>query len=71
MDDVAVSGQALTITKHGKPIAVLNAFKHAPKPLFGADDGALELVGEVISPIEEAWDADTGANTGKATRRLL
>lgn len=57
MDEVALSGQLLTITKHGKPIATLSPAQSAPKPLYGADMEILEIVDEIISPIDAQWDA--------------
>lgn len=57
MDEVAQSGEPLIITKHGKPIVTVAAAKRAPKPLFGADAGSIEIAGDITQPIPVHWDA--------------
>lgn len=57
MDEVARSGKPLTITKHGMPVVTVSAALPAPKPLFGADAGFIELNGDIVQPIQAEWDA--------------
>ena len=57
MDEVAQSGEPLVITKHGKPIVTVTAAKPVPKPLFGADAGSIDIVGDILQPISTQWDA--------------
>ncbi len=60
MDEVAESGEEIVITKNGRPTARLVAFVERPKTLFGIDRGKLEILGDIISPIDVDWEADTG-----------
>jgi prevent-host-death family protein len=62
LDDVAESGQPVTITKRGKPVARIVPFQEAPEdterpPLFGSMAGTVTFVGDIISPIDVEWDA--------------
>ncbi|MGB0954472.1 MAG: type II toxin-antitoxin system Phd/YefM family antitoxin [Panacagrimonas sp.] len=57
MDEVSTTGQALTVTKHGKPLVVVAAATPAPKALFGVDAGEVEILGDIIEPIAASWDA--------------
>jgi len=66
MDEVAETGQAIIITKNGKPVAQLGpAPGHARgrKPAFGLHKGLVGPIGEpdldapVLDPAE--WTADT------------
>ena len=56
LDEVARSRRPLVITKHGKPVAQL-----VPMPpeavLFGALGGSVMRSGDIVSPIDSAWDA--------------
>jgi prevent-host-death family protein len=57
LDEVAASGQALTITKHGRPVAQLVAMP-AQRPLFGAMRGSVISADAIVAPVDEAWDAE-------------
>lgn len=55
MDDVARSGEALIVTKNGRPIVEL-------RPYSGGRSGSpfglhpdLEITGDVLSPLENDW----------------
>ncbi|OGQ10903.1 MAG: hypothetical protein A2138_01330 [Deltaproteobacteria bacterium RBG_16_71_12] len=56
MDQVAKTGEPVVITKNGRPIAQLAPVRIVPKTLFGKDQGSIEVIGDIISPIEVAWD---------------
>ena len=58
MDEVAESGEEIVITKNGRPTAKLVACRERPKTLFGIDRGKLEILGDIISPIEVEWEAE-------------
>ncbi len=58
MDQVNETHVAITITKHGVPIAKLVPVDDMPKSLFGIQQGALTIKGDIISPIDESWDAN-------------
>ena len=52
MDEVAETGEEIVITKNGRPVARLVAYKcESSKKFFGADKGKLEILGDIISPI--------------------
>ena len=59
MDDVAENGGEIVITKNGNPVAKLVALPQRPKSLFGIDRGKLQIVGDIISPIDVEWEADS------------
>ncbi|CAI8043726.1 Antitoxin VapB22 [Geodia barretti] len=59
MDEVAESGEEIVITKNGRPTARLVAYVERPKTLFGIDRGKLEILGDIISPIDVDWEVDT------------
>ena len=62
MDEVAASGEELIITKNQKPIAKLSPYKERPKTLLGIDKGQIEIIGDIVAPIDVEWDAETGKN---------
>ena len=59
MDDVARTGDVITITKNGKPIAELRAYRPPrAKSLIGLHKGQIEIRGDIISPIgTDLWEA--------------
>lgn len=59
MDEVAHEGSEIVITKHGKPISRLVPYRESPKSLFGAGRGRMKIVGDIISPVDVEWDAET------------
>ena len=67
MDEVAESGEEIIITKNGKPVAKLTAYKPAadempsqdrPKSMFGIDRGKLQILGDIVSPMPPEWFTD-------------
>ncbi len=59
MDEVAEHGGEIVITKNGKPVAKLTAYHERPKSLFGIDKGRLKITGDIISPIDVEWEAQS------------
>ncbi len=59
MDEVAEHGGEIVITKNGKPVAKLTAYHERPKTLFGIDRGRLKITGDIISPIDVEWEAQS------------
>ena len=59
MDQVARTGEAIVITKNGKPVAELRA--HRPpraKSLIGLHKGRIKVLGDIVSPLgSELWEA--------------
>ena len=57
MDDVAETGEAIVITKNGKPVAQLVSYKQKPKSLFASTKGTVTIKGDIIAPIDVDWAA--------------
>jgi prevent-host-death family protein len=57
MDEIAESGESVVITKNGRPVSRLVPYVDRPKTLFGIHRDAVEISGDVISPIEVDWEA--------------
>ena len=58
LDDVERTRQPVVITKRGKPIAdVIPHTATAKSELFGLLKGRMEIVGDIISPIDVEWEA--------------
>jgi len=71
MDEVAENGEEIVITKNGKPVAKLTAFRERPKTFFVDDTERfpwLKQVSEALDRGEEAdvvWEAELGLIDGK------
>ena len=59
MDEVAENGGEIVITKNGRPTAKLVAYREKPQTLLGIDRGKLEILGDVVAPIDAEWKADS------------
>ncbi|MBD2080381.1 type II toxin-antitoxin system Phd/YefM family antitoxin [Leptolyngbya sp. FACHB-17] len=47
----------LTVIHEGKPIAIINpAQSHKPRPAAGFMKGRDEILGDIVSPIEQPWE---------------
>lgn len=57
MDKVHRTKRKIIITKRNKPIAQLVPIEEKSEELFGKLKGTVRIVGDIISPIDEAWDA--------------
>ena len=57
MDRVADTGEEIVITKNGRPVSRLIPYRIRPRSLFGMDRGRIELVGDIIDPIDVEWEA--------------
>jgi prevent-host-death family protein len=59
LDEVQRQRKEILITKRGKPVAKLVPVKEERSESFiGSMQGTMEIVGDIISPIDEKWDAD-------------
>ena len=58
MDEVADGGGEIIITKNGKPVSRLVPYRERPKDWFGADRDKLNILGDIISPIDAEWEAE-------------
>ena len=57
MDEVAKTGRPLVITKNGKPVATLSPYRRK-QPLFGLHRGKVHILGDIVAPLDEPWEAD-------------
>ena len=59
MDEVARTGDSLVITKNGKPVAMLVPYGKKRASLAGLHRGSIEILGDIVSPLDEPWEADS------------
>ena len=65
MDEVAENGEEIVITKNGKPVAKLTAFRERPTSFFGADQERYPFLKDVIEALDRGegadvvWEAET------------
>lgn len=57
MDELNEHGGSITITKNGKPVAVLRSVQPRPRTLWGLHAGEVEILGDIISPVLEEFEA--------------
>ncbi len=57
MDEVQQTGQEVIITKRGKPVARLVPVAGKPPSLFGCMKGSIEILGDIIEPVDVEWEA--------------
>ena len=58
MDQVAATGEPITVTKRGKPIVQVTPIVRKPKTLRGFLKGMMKASGDIIAPVEAGWDAE-------------
>jgi len=59
MDEVQRTHIPLVVTKRNVPVVkVMPAQEREKKAYFGWMKGTIKTTGDIISPIDEAWDAD-------------
>ena len=59
MDDLAAGGGEVIITKHGRPISRLVPYRTKPSTLFGIDRGRIQILGDIVGPVDVDWEAET------------
>lgn len=59
MDRVRDSGREVIITKRNIPIAKLVPISKKKQRIVGLLKGKSKTLGDIISPIDEIWNADT------------
>lgn len=57
MNEVAESGEIIVITKNGQPVAQLTPVTSRPATLAGCHQGKISIVGDIVAPLGETWDA--------------
>jgi prevent-host-death family protein len=58
MDQVAQTRKPLTLSKRGKPVAMLVPLPETDHVLYGALRGMVLSADDVVQPVDEPWDAD-------------
>jgi prevent-host-death family protein len=58
MDEVARTGDAVVITKNGKPVADLVPHRGQKSNPLGLLKDRLFITGDIMSPIDVPWDAE-------------
>jgi prevent-host-death family protein len=58
LDEVAATGESVTVTKNGKPVAQIVPAVEKPKVIFGALKGSVKIIGDIVSAQEPDWDED-------------
>ena len=58
LEQVRKTGQPVLVTKHGVPVAqVVPPEPPSATSLFGCMADTIEVVGDLVEPTEEPWDA--------------
>jgi prevent-host-death family protein len=57
MDQVNESGDEIIITKNGVPVSKLSPIINKPKTLFGMSKQNIEIIGDILKPIDVEWNA--------------
>ena len=60
MDELKESGGEYVITKRGVPVARLVPARVERRPLLGSMKGTVTTRGDIVSPLEESWEALQG-----------
>jgi len=60
MDEVRDRGGEYIITKRGAPVAKLVPIRTERRPLLGSMKGTVNVLGDIVSPLDEPWDALDG-----------
>ena len=58
IDEVAESGEPITVTKRGKAKVQIIAVREKPKTLIGATKGTFTILGDIVGPIDDDYDED-------------
>lgn len=56
IDEVAETGETITVTKRGKAKVQIVAVREKPKTLIGATKGTFTILGDIVGPIVEDYD---------------
>jgi prevent-host-death family protein len=59
MDRVKRTRRRITITKRNVPIAQLVPLEKGALKAYGKMKGSIHIIGEIIHPIDEVWNADS------------
>jgi prevent-host-death family protein len=64
LDEVQRTGESITVTKRGKPVAEVKAVAEPSrsKLVFGALKGSVTILGDIESPVDPDWEEQWDAN---------
>jgi prevent-host-death family protein len=60
LDQVQKTRQEIVVTKRGKAVAKLVPIEEEKPQIWGRMKGTVKFCGDIISPIDEEWDAMEG-----------
>ena len=60
MEEVRERGTEYIITKRGTPVAKLVPVHVERRPLLGSMTGTVTVLGDIVGPLDEVWDALDG-----------
>jgi len=62
LDEVQRTGESITVTKRGKPVAEVTPVKAGEwRSVIGALQGSVTRIGDIITPAyEQRWNAELG-----------
>jgi len=60
LDEVQRLRMQVIITKRGKPVAKLVPLDGHPESFIGSMKGTMEIIGDIVAPIDVNWEADAG-----------
>jgi prevent-host-death family protein len=58
IDEVADGGGEIVITKNGEPICSLVPYRETAASFFGAENGKIKILGDIVSPMPADWFED-------------
>lgn len=58
LDEVQQTRREVVITKRGRPVARLLPADEPAPGVFGRMRGTIEILGDIVAPIGDPWDAD-------------
>ena len=57
LDEVSRTKEGLTVTRHGKPLVVINPVENSkPRKGFGIAEGTIKIKGDIIEPVTDLSD---------------
>lgn len=59
MDEIAAGAGEIVITKNGRPVSRLARVREPWPDPFGCERGRVQILGDIISPIEDEWEAES------------
>lgn len=57
LDQVQRTGEPLTITRRGEPVAVVHPAARGARPKFGCMSDSLKILGDLLAPLDAPWEA--------------